>query len=155
MGKTFFSFVLLITLTFSVNSQEISNNAIGVRLGNNSSFGSEISYQSLIGYTNRLEIDLAIQSKNGIDTYKTTGVFHWIWTITEKFNWYIGFGGGIGNYRNSTISKIFYFSSGDIGLEYNFEAPFLISFNYRPEYGYHEVYKGFNSDAAISLRYQF
>ncbi len=155
MRKLFLFFGLAFTTISTASSQEISKNAIGIRLGNNSGFGYEISYQSLIGYTNRLEIDLGLRSKSGVDSIKATGIFQWVWSLNNRFNWYTGFGGGIGSFRGGGASKTFFFGSGDIGIEYNFEAPILISLDYRPEFGFNNVYKGLNSDIALSLRYQF
>jgi hypothetical protein len=155
MRKLFLFFGLAFTTISTASSQEVSKNAIGIRLGNNSGFGYEISYQSQIGYNNRLEIDLGLRSKSGVDSIKATGIFQWVWSLQNRFNGYAGLGGGIGNFRGSGTPKTFLFVTGNIGFEYNFEAPFLISLDYRPEYGFYNVYKGLNSDIALSLRYQF
>jgi len=155
MRKLFLIFGLIFSTVFTVSSQEISVNAIGIRLGDNSGLGGEISYQALMGYSSRLEIDLGLRSKSGEDSLKATGIFQWVWSLGNRFNWYAGFGGGIGNFRVNGTAKIFFFGTGDIGIEYNFEAPILISLDYRPEYGFNNVYKGLNSDIALSVRYQF
>jgi len=55
----------------------------------------------------------------------------------------------------NNTSETFIFGAGDIGIEYNFEAPVLISLDFRPEFGFSNLYKGFNSDIALSVRYQF
>ncbi|MFT5761859.1 MAG: hypothetical protein ACI8WA_000982 [Polaribacter sp.] len=155
MRKLFLIIGLVFATVFTASSQEISENAIGIRFGDNSGLGGEISYQVLVGYGSRLEIDLGLRNKSGVDSFKATGVFQWVWSLENRFNWYAGFGGGIGNQRDSGASKTFFFGTGDIGIEYNFEAPILISLDYRPEYGFYKVYKGFNSDIALSVRCQF
>ena len=58
MKKLFISAVMLVGLAFSANAQEISKNALGLRLGDNDGFGGEISYQRGLGGNNRLELDL-------------------------------------------------------------------------------------------------
>jgi len=64
---------------------------------------------------------------------------------------------GIGSWKEkvNNTSETFIFGAGDIGIEYNFEAPVLISLDFRPEFGFSNLYKGFNSDIALSVRYQF
>ena len=55
----------------------------------------------------------------------------------------------------TNISETFIFGTGDIGIEYNFEIPLLVSLDFRPEFGLNDVYKGYNTDIALSVRYQF
>jgi len=45
MKKVFLSAVMLLGLAFSSQAQDISKNALGLRLGDNDGFGGEISYQ--------------------------------------------------------------------------------------------------------------
>lgn len=45
MKKLLLSAFMLVGLAFSAQAQEISKNALGLRLGDNSGFGGEISYQ--------------------------------------------------------------------------------------------------------------
>ncbi|GGG89947.1 hypothetical protein GCM10011416_03130 [Polaribacter pacificus] len=155
MKKTFLIIGLLFAATFTTNAQEIAENAIGLRLGGNNGFGGEISYQRKMSENNRLEIDLGIRNGNSSDSFKATGIYQWVWTLEDKFNWYAGAGGGIGSIKNAGISETFIFATGDIGIEYNFDAPILISLDYRPEFGFSDAYDGLNSDLALSVRYQF
>ena len=54
MKKIIFS-ILAITITaFTVNAQDISKNALGLRLGDNDGLGGEISYQRHLNDNNRL-----------------------------------------------------------------------------------------------------
>jgi hypothetical protein len=46
MKKIILSAFMLIGLAFSTQAQEISKNAIGLRLGDSGGFGTEITYQS-------------------------------------------------------------------------------------------------------------
>lgn len=45
MKKVILSAFMLLGLAFSTQAQDISKNAIGLRLGDNDGFGGEISYQ--------------------------------------------------------------------------------------------------------------
>lgn len=155
MKTTFLIIGLLFAATFTSNAQEISQNAIGVRLGSNNGFGGEISYQRKMGDSNRLEIDLGLRNSNGTDSFKATGIYQWVWSLENRFNWYAGAGAGIGSIKAAGVSETFLFATGDIGIEYNFEAPILLSLDYRPEFGFNDSYKGLNSDIALSVRYQF
>ncbi|MBE7648049.1 hypothetical protein [Tenacibaculum finnmarkense] len=132
----------------SVNAQDISENAIGVRFGDNSGFGAEISYQRKLSDTNRLEIDLGIRKGNA---FKATGLYQWVWQLENQFNWFAGAGGGIATASGNSAL----FASGTIGVEYNFDIPLVISLDYRPEIGFSDYYDGFNSDFGLGIRYQF
>jgi hypothetical protein len=48
------------------------------------------------------------------------------------------------------------FCCRDIGIEYNFDIPLLISLDFRPEFGGNGYYKNnYGSDIALGLKYQF
>jgi len=151
-------FVLGVILT--VKSQNISDHALGIRFGNNDSFGGEISYQRQLSEVNRLEVDLGYRDHKDFNAFKLTGVYQWVWSIDDGFNWYAGVGAGIGSwsYNNDIILSnedgIFINADGNIGIEYNFEAPILISLDFRPEIGILGDY-GKDTDLALSIRYQF
>jgi len=155
MKKVFFIIGLLFATAFSANAQDISKNAIGIRLGDNDGFGGEISYQRALGSNNRLELDLGIRDRKGVDAFKLTGIYQWVWNIEGGFNWYAGVGGGVGSFSGGGNSETFAFAAGDIGIEYNFNAPIMLSLDYRPEFGFSDTYDGINSDIALSIRYQF
>jgi hypothetical protein len=158
--------ILLSTLLFGTictfNAQEISNHAIGIRFGDNDGFGGEITYQRKLADDRRLELDVGYRDNKNFDAFKLTGVYQWIWHIDEGFNWYAGFGAGIGSwsYNDGVVSDnndgLFVNVDGNIGIEYNFEAPILISLDFRPEIGIIGNYgKDTDLDLALSIRYQF
>jgi hypothetical protein len=155
MKKLLLVFGLVLSSIYSMNAQDISKNAIGIRFGDNSGLGGEISYQRALGENNRLEVDLGIRNSDGADSFKATGIYQWVWNLENKFNWYAGVGGGLGSFKAGGASETFFFGAGNIGIEYNFDAPILISLDYRPEFGFSDVYDGLNSDIALSVRYQF
>lgn len=147
MKKVLLACSFILAVTFSASSQEISENAIGLRFSGGSGLGGSISYQNKLADTNRLEINLGLSDE--FSEFKATALYQWVWNLEDKFNWYAGFGGGL----DSGYSSLF--AAGVIGIEYNFDAPLLISLDYRPEIGITGNYDGLNSSFALSARYQF
>ncbi len=161
MKKTFFIIALLFIGVFSANAQDISKNAIGLRLGDSDGFGTEISYQRALGGNNRLELDLGIRNGKGYDGFKATGLYQWVWQLEGRFNWFAGVGGGLGSYSfdsnlpNGDDSETFIFAAGDIGIEYNFDIPLMLSLDIRPEFGFGDFRDDLDFDVALGIRYQF
>ena len=67
-------FIFFATAFLSLNAQNFSENAIGLRLGDNDGFGTEVSYQRAISDNNRIEIDLGWRSGDGFDGFQLTGL---------------------------------------------------------------------------------
>lgn len=161
MKKLFLSILAIGGLLFTVNAQEISDNAIGLRIGDSDGFGTEITYQRALGENNRLEVDLGWRSGKNWDGFKLTGLYQWVWQLDGNFNWYAGVGGGVGSYSWDTPfesgddSETFIFAAGDIGIEYDFDIPLLISLDFRPELGFGDFRDDIDFDIALGLRYQF
>ncbi|MCB7480206.1 hypothetical protein [Christiangramia sediminis] len=164
--------VLLAALTFGavfftdVKAQEISDNAIGLRIGDGGGFGAEVSYQRALGDNNRLELDLGWRDSKDYDAVKLVGLYQWVWNIEGGFNWYVGVGGGIGSYDDKYYRDLddddvndglFALLAGDIGIEYNFDFPLLLSLDFRPEIGFSSYDRGddLTPDIALGIRYQF
>ncbi|MDG2431578.1 hypothetical protein, partial [Flavobacterium sp.] len=154
MKKIILSAFMLLGLAFSTQAQTISKNALGLRLGDSGGFGTEITYQRGLGDNNRLELDLGLRNrknyKNGAyddNAFKLAGLYQWVWNIDGGFNWYAGVGGGVGSYNRDYYdnrnynSNTFAFAAGDIGIEYNFDIPLLISLDFRPEFGGNGYYE--------------
>lgn len=162
MKKVILSTVALIGLVFSSQAQEISKNALGLRLGSNDGLGGEISYQRGLSKNNRLELDLGFRNSNNVNAFKVAGIYQWVWDIDKGFNWYAGVGGGLGswsyNINNYKNSGTILFVAGDLGIEYNFDIPLQVSLDIRPElYFNSENYRtnNFGPDLALGLRYKF
>ncbi|MGF1555191.1 hypothetical protein [Paucihalobacter sp.] len=158
MKKLILLSLIVIGFSFSANSQEIADNALGLRLGGGNGFGTEVSYQRALGGNNRLELDLGWRSGNDFDGFKLIGLYQWVWAIEGNFNWYAGVGGGLGSYdndRNDNNSETFAVAAGNIGIEYNFDIPLMISLDFRPELGFGNFNDDVNFDIALGVRYQF
>ncbi|MEC3907919.1 hypothetical protein VOI54_12890 [Tamlana sp. 2201CG12-4] len=163
MKKLFILSLALFGFSLASVAQEISENAIGLRLGDSDGLGAEISYQHALGSNNRLEVDLGWRDGKDYNGFKLAGLYQWVWKLDGNFNWYAGAGGGLGsfNFENpngNDISDTFLFAAGDIGIEYNFEIPLLISLDFRPEIGFgNSTYDNndLDFDIALGIRYQF
>lgn len=151
-------------VSISANAQEISNHALGLRLGDSDGFGAEISYQKSLARYNRLELDLGWRDSRDFDAFKLAGLFQWVHNIDKGFNWYYGVGGGLGSVdfvprpNDHPDGGLFVFAAGDIGVEYNFDIPLLLSLDFRPEVGlvgYDSFSDNFDFDVALGIRYQF
>jgi hypothetical protein len=66
MKKVILSAFMLLGLALSAQAQDISKNALGLRLGDNDGFGGEISYQRGLGGNNRLELDLGWRNSKDV-----------------------------------------------------------------------------------------
>jgi hypothetical protein len=146
----------------TVFGQEIADHAIGLRLGDRDGFGAEVSYQKSISKYNRLEFDLGWRDHSQYNAFKLAGIYQWIHQLDGDFNWYYGVGGGLGNVDFDDILKddgLFIFGAGNIGIEYNFDIPLLLSLDFRPEVGlvgYDDRFSdNFDFDIALGIRYQF
>lgn len=163
MKKIILSAFMLIGLTLSVQAQDVSKNALGLRLGSNDGFGAEISYQRGLSKDNRLEFDLGWRNSNNVDAFKLAGLYQWVWNIDKGLNWYAGAGAGLGswsyNYNGNKNNGTFLFGAGDIGIEYNFdEIPIQVSLDLRPELYFNaSSYRdnNFGPDVALGIRYKF
>jgi hypothetical protein len=160
MKKIILTALVLVGLSFTSQAQEISENALGLRLGDNHGFGYELSYQRKLSSDNRLELDLGLRNSNEVNGFKITGVYQWVWNIEGGFNWYAGIGGGLGtwSYKNDYFNgsnETYAFVAGDLGIEYNFDFPLQIALDLRPELAFSDYNDGINSDIALSLRYKF
>ncbi|MEJ2161773.1 MAG: hypothetical protein P8X60_00180 [Robiginitalea sp.] len=164
MRLTNYILPLFLMLTALVASQEISDHALGLRLGDSDGFGAEISYQKSLSRHNRLEFNLGWRNSRDFDALKLTGLYQWVNKLDGNFNWYYGAGGGLGSvdfnedFDTDDDGGLFVLLAGDIGIEYNFDIPLLLSLDLRPEIGlvgYGGFSNNFDFDIALGLRYQF
>ncbi len=158
MKKLFLVAIAFIGFTAVSNAQEISDNALGLRLGGSKGYGAEISYQHALGDANRLELDLGWRNDNAYNAFKLAGLYQWMFPLDGDFNWYAGAGAGIASYDpkdNSINNQTSVFVAGNIGIEYNFEIPLQLSLDFRPEFGNNDFTNNTVFDVALGIRYQF
>ncbi|MDY0779524.1 hypothetical protein [Tenacibaculum sp. IB213877] len=146
----------LLLLTSIAYSQSISKNALGIRVGDNDGFGGEISYQRYLNDNNRLEFDLGFRNSNEVDAFKLVGLYQWVNALDENFNWFVGAGAGVGSYDAPSGDGAFALVAADLGIEYNFNIPLVMSLDIRPELGFNDDYSDdLDLDIALGIRYQF
>lgn len=159
MKKVFLLSIALFGFTFASSAQEISNNAIGLRLGDSNGLGAEISYQHALGDNNRLEADLGWRNGNSYNAFQLTGLYQWVFPLDGSFNWYVGAGGGLSSFDGKNLLKgtdeTAIFVAGDIGIEYDFDIPLLLSLDFRPTLGFGDFTDDLDFDIALGIRYQF
>jgi opacity protein-like surface antigen len=158
--KKIILFAFLLLGTVFAQAQDISKNALGLRLGDNDGFGGEISYQRGLSSSTRLEFDLGWRNSNHVDAFKLAALHQWVWNIDGGFNWYAGVGGGLAswsvekNYGDADGTAIF--GAGDIGIEYNFDVPIQLSLDFRPEFYFDDEFRDdLGADIALGIRYRF
>ncbi|MCH4565688.1 hypothetical protein MKP05_21645, partial [Halomonas sp. EGI 63088] len=80
------------------------------------------------------------QNHKNFSGVKLAGIYQWVWNIEGDFNWYAGLGGGFGSFKwkanDYKETETFVFAAGDIGIEYDFDIPLLLSLDFRPEFGF-------------------
>ncbi|WP_430612913.1 hypothetical protein [Flavobacterium sp. JP2137] len=162
MKKVILTAILCCSAVVATQAQEISKNALGLRIGDNDGFGAEISYQRSLQKNNRLELDLGWRSNHDYKAFKVVGLYEWVWKIDGGFNWYAGVGAGIGSwsykgkYHRDTDSGAFGLATGNIGIEYHFDIPLQIGLDFRPELYFNDDYRdGIQADFGVSVRYKF
>lgn len=166
MKKLILSATFLFAVVFGMNAQNISKNALGLRLGDNDGFGAELSYQRKLSGNNLLELDLGFRNSDYYDALKLAAIYQWTWKIDNGFYWYAGVGGGLGTWKNnyyrdrykSYDNGTILFVAGDLGIEYNFDIPIQLALDIRPEiYFNSDKYRtdNFGPDLALSVRYRF
>lgn len=136
--------------------------AIGGRIG----YGFDVSYQHSVG-DNMVSIDLGIPGFNCLEIAAT---HDWIdpfgavipWNEAGEWHWYMGVGAAFqadwyGMYG-------FAGAAGRFGIEYDFDFPLQISFDYRPALGclwtWNGAGAGFGHDTyagaiGLAVRYKF
>lgn len=148
-------------LSFASNAQSISPNAIGIRAGAGNGLGTEISYQRAMGSNNRLEIDLGLNSNDNLTVIGINGVYQWVWNLDGGLNWYAGAGAAVAtwdyddDFPGSPEGGLNIGATGQLGLEYNFDFPLLLSLDWRPNFWVLDD-AGFDwNGIALGIRYQF
>ena len=159
---------IILTLAFifslvSFTKAQADGKSIGVRLG----YPTEISFQTGLSKSNRLELGLGFRSygygTGNYDLFNLSGVYQWVWdlsALSTGFNWYAGLGASIGYYSFSYVNNDYsgypVAILGQVGIEYNFNIPLRLSLDYRPAIQLNANRSGFLADGiALGVRYTF
>jgi hypothetical protein len=153
--------LIIAVISFNAQAQDISDHAIGLRLGDSDGFGAEISYQLGLSDTNRIEFGLGWRDGKNYSALRAIGLYQWVNPLDGNFNWYVGAGGGFASYSLDSVapgvddSSTSLLVAGNIGIEYDFDIPLLISLDFRPELGFGDINDDLDFDIALGIRYQF
>ncbi len=150
MKKMFIIAALMIGFAGFASAQ-VDGKAIGVRLG----YGGEITYQHPLSSQNRLELDLGINTW-GANVWGTnlSGIYQWVWDLSDLgdgFNWYAGFGAAVGLGNSDFGVGVL----GQVGLEYHFNIPLMLSIDYRPGLFVVPNLRPAYDGICLSVRYKF
>jgi hypothetical protein len=124
MKKIILSLVLIFGCLTFANAQE---NALGLKFGT----GTDISFQRMLGASNRLEINVGVDNFD-FDVFSASGLYQWVWGLDQLapgFKWYAGVGAGIafGDPIDFHLNVL-----GNIGIEYNFNFPLQLALDWTP-----------------------
>ena len=161
MKKLVLLTLCLFGFALGAQAQNVAEHALGLRFGDSDGFGTEISYQHGLSENNRLELDLGWQDSGHYDAFRLTGLYQWVMNIDGGLNWYLGAGAGIGSrgfhdeHDHKDDSEFFALIAGDVGIEYDFDFPLLISLDFRPEIGFDDYSDDLDFDIGLGIRYQF
>lgn len=164
MKKIGYTLALIVGCSFTIAAQDIATHAIGLRLGDASGFNTEVNYQRALGDNNRLELGLSWRDADTFNAVKGTGLYQWIWNIDGGFNWYAGAGASLGIFDadddaeefTEDDSDLFVNAAGNIGIEYKFDFPLLLSLDFRPEISIiNDIDNSVEFDFALGVRYTF
>nr|WP_299254742.1 hypothetical protein [uncultured Aquimarina sp.] len=162
MKRIFIFSTLLLASIFSLQAQDIPEHAVGLRLSESDGFWAEATYQAKLSSDTRIELDLGVQGRNQFSALKLTGMYQWVFNIDGGLNWYVGpgIGGGLVNFDDDLDNRgdleTFGFVTGDVGIEYNFDFPLMISLDFRPEiYFDNYIEEDIIFNLGLSARYKF
>jgi len=151
--KKIYTLLVLFFTVYTINAQDISPNAIGLRAGDNDGFGTEVNYQKALSEANRLELGLGWRDADNFNAYRLTGIYQWVWSLEGNFNWYAGAGAALGSFN---FDSLFVNAAGNVGIEYDFDFPLLLSLDFRPAINViNNVGDSLELNLALGVRYQF
>lgn len=143
--------LIAVTALACASSFAQARDAFGVRLGYGSFFDGELSYQKALGNVNRLETDLGINLGDDLFGATFSAIYQWHWFLSEGLGFYIGPGAQVDIFK----SHFGIGAGGQIGLDYQFNAPIQISLDVRPMWNFIGHVTGFNYGTALGIRYAF
>lgn len=154
MKKFLLVAALVITTIFAANAQGGNGyrNSIGIR----GAYGAEVSYQRYLAPQSRIEGTMGINRYG----FSVEGVYQWMFDFPAStagiWQWYAGVGVGTGVWSNKDFDTgICLGVLGQIGIEYTFNIPLMLSLDYRPGI-YFVPATGFDwTGFALGIRYCF
>ena len=174
MKKLILSLVAVFALSFAVQAQDYDFTG-GVRAGYGAAFSLEASGQAFVNDINRIELDLGIRFQNHLRTISDYDIYYHMGPIlSTSYQWHWFLAGGFGFFGGPAVqvsipqwNNFGLGLGGQLGFDYQFDAPFQIGFDFRPIYNVIGKFKGINVEDktrilggfdpgfGLSLRYAF
>ena len=105
---------------------------------------------------NRLEFDLDWRDSKNVDVFQLVGLYQWVMPTEGGFYWFVGAGAGLSSFDAGDNDGVFALIAGDIGIEYDFDFPLILSLDVRPVLGFNDSYSDdLDLDISLGIRYQF
>lgn len=167
-------FSLGLALFFSIHAQAQTSNqhSIGGRFGSSTGF----TYRYTSNELRALEAIVSMQSNSKRARFRLTGLYQYVKPLTGDFNWYYGFGGSIGSFKEKSYlmqtvdehgnpvnawsdekKELSLSIDGIVGIEYNIPtAPLTLSLDVKPYFDFlqESTIKIFDP-IGFSIRYRF
>lgn len=135
--------------------------SIGGRLGN---YGVDVSYENYVSRgADFLEFGLGLDNGFSTSSFHVDGIYNFMiiqpnWTSVGTWGFYAGPGASVALWKNSDDENTVYAGFvGNVGLEYTFSFPLLLSVDFRPRLMFGDG--GVRGDGPFSLgvgvRYAF
>jgi len=163
MGRTKWLLLVLGMVLFSVDrasAQLTDQHALGGRFGN----VMGVTYRYALPETrSAVEGILSMQSNSAFRRVRLVGLYEFHQSLVENFNWFYGFGGSVGSFRDKSAdetasgSKFLLGADGIIGVEYNIPTTLLsVSLDAKPYFDFlkESTTKAFDP-FGLSIRYRF
>ena len=167
MKKLFLSLITLLALGTAVQAQDYDiTTGLRIGYGHHAAVTMEVSAQAFVNDINRVEVDLGLRLRNhftkkvGDESYEEYLPIGPILTSSWQWHWFLA--GGFGIYGGPTLQLSVpawhHFSmgaGGQVGIDYQFDAPFQLALDFRPIYNFFGPYRGFDPNVGVSIRYSF
>jgi len=156
--------VLATTMAGILNAQ-VYRNALGLRLGYDA---LEITYQNTPGISDRLELTFGVNTLGHAQTgilcrgFVLNGIYLWVndlSSVSARLKWVLGLGAAVLDHGSLTHGMYGAGVTGQIGVEYAFHSPWLLSLDYRPGFywlpGSGNIYRMSWNSPSVDLRYRW
>ena len=163
-------FIIALVAVFAIGASAMAQAgsekyAIGARFGYRGGLDAEVSFMLGVGPNlNRIEMDLGWNywDYNGYhhSGFQFTAAYQWRWNIVKGLHWYVGPGANLAVWFGDYIDHPFSIGvGGQIGIEYDFDAPIQLSLDYRPMINFinpwNDSWGYYNDTFGFSVRYRF
>lgn len=150
-------------LSNKATAQLDNRGAIGGRFGS----AQGITYRHTLNANHALEAIMSIQSNSDFRRFRVVGLYETYKPLVAGLNWYYGFGGSVGSYkekdkiidgqRRSFDSHLNLSVDAIVGIEFNIpQSPFQISLDVKPYFDFlNETSIKLLDPVGFSVRYKF